>query len=106
MAGEHADVGASTVGDRGLEARDELTGGVGRTEREASARARGRRRQTWPMGQRERGGERARGLAPTGGARLSSTEGARGVGLSGSTWAELGFSVFQGISNCFSIYFL
>jgi hypothetical protein len=38
-----------------------------------------------------------RGLAPTGGACLSGTEGAqarvraRGVGLSGSTWAELGF---------------
>jgi hypothetical protein len=39
----------------------------------------------------------ALGLAPTGGARLSGTEGtraracARGVGLSGPTWAELGF---------------
>jgi hypothetical protein len=28
------------------------------------------------------------------------------VGLSGPTWAELGFSIFQGFSNCFSIYFL
>jgi hypothetical protein len=74
-------VGASTVGDRGREVGDELTGGVGRTEREVSTLARGRRRQTWTMGQRERGGERARGLAPTCGARLSCTEGARARAL-------------------------
>jgi hypothetical protein len=36
-----------------------------------------RRRQTWPTGQRERRGEGARWLAPTGGARLLGTEGAR-----------------------------
>jgi hypothetical protein len=60
---------------------------------------------------RERG-ERAHGLALTGGARLSGTDDARarartcGVGFSGPTWDELGFSIFQGISNCFSIYFL
>jgi hypothetical protein len=76
MAGERADVGASTAGDRGQEVEDELTGGVGETEREAGARARGRRRQAWPTGQRERGGERARWLVLTGGARLSGTEGA------------------------------
>jgi hypothetical protein len=45
VAEERADVGASTVGDRGREVEDELTGGVGETEREAGARARGRRRQ-------------------------------------------------------------
>ena len=28
------------------------------------------------------------------------------AGLSGPTWAELGFSIFQGISNFFSFYFL
>jgi hypothetical protein len=61
VAGERADVGASTAGDRGREVGGELIGGVGRTEREASARARGWCRQTWPMGQREReGGESAR----------------------------------------------
>jgi hypothetical protein len=59
-------VGASTVGDRGREDGDELTGGVGGVERESGARARGWRRQAWPTGQREREGERARGLAPVG----------------------------------------
>jgi hypothetical protein len=77
VAGDRAVVGASTAGDRGREVEDELTGGVGEIEREAGACARGRRRQAWPTGQRERGGERARSLAPTGGARLSGTEGAR-----------------------------
>jgi hypothetical protein len=71
------DVGASTARDRGREVEDELTGGVGETEREAGARARGRCRQAWPTGQRERRGERARCLALTGGARMSGTEGAR-----------------------------
>jgi hypothetical protein len=80
VAGERADVGASTAGDRGREVEDELTGGVSETEREAGARARGRHRQAWPMGQRERGRERAHWLAATGGARLSGTEGARARG--------------------------
>jgi hypothetical protein len=113
VAGERADVGASTAGDRGREVENELTGGVGKTEIEAGTRARGRRQQACPTGQRERGGrERARWLALTGGARLSGTEGTRaqahacGVGLSGSVWAEIGFPFFQGFSNCFSIYFL
>jgi hypothetical protein len=56
VAGERADVGASTAGDHGREVEDELTGGVGETEREGGARARGRSRQAWPTGQRERGG--------------------------------------------------
>jgi hypothetical protein len=41
MAGDRAIVGASTVGDRGREVGDELTGGVGGTERETSTRVRG-----------------------------------------------------------------
>jgi hypothetical protein len=89
VAGESADVGASTAGDRGREVGDELTGGVGMTERESSAWVRGRRQHTWPTGQRERGGERACKLAPTGRARGCGR--ARRVGLSGPTWAELGF---------------
>jgi hypothetical protein len=81
VAGDRAVVGASTAGDRGREVGDELTGGVGGTERERAVRVREeRRRQTWPTGQREREGERAHGLAPTGGTRLSGTKGARGGG--------------------------
>jgi hypothetical protein len=83
--------GARTRG-RGREVRDELTGGVGRTERERESEARmrkERRRQAWPTRQREgEGGEGMRGLAPTGGTRLSGTEGAgrgcvRRLGLMG-----------------------
>jgi hypothetical protein len=70
-------------GDRGREVEDELTCGVGETEREAGARARGQHQQAWPTGQQERGAERARWLAPTGSARLSGTKGARG----GGCWA-------------------
>jgi hypothetical protein len=80
VAGERADVGTSTTGDRGREVEDELTGGVGGTEREASASA----RETAPTGlahgaarERERGREGALELAPIGRARLSGTEGAR-----------------------------
>jgi hypothetical protein len=40
--------------------------------------------------ERERGREGALELAPTGGARLSGTEGVR-AGLSGPVWAEIGF---------------
>jgi hypothetical protein len=37
----------------------------------------------------------AHGLAPTGGARLLGTEGARaGAGLNGLAWAEMAFSFF------------
>jgi hypothetical protein len=54
-----------------------------------------RRRQLGPTEQREREGVSALGLAPTGGARLSSTEGARAqAGLSGLVWAKLAFSFF------------
>jgi hypothetical protein len=41
VAGDRAVVGVSTTGDCGREVGDELTGGVGGTEREAGARARG-----------------------------------------------------------------
>jgi hypothetical protein len=41
VAGDRAVVGASTVGERGRQVGDELTGGVGGTEREAGVRARG-----------------------------------------------------------------
>jgi hypothetical protein len=50
----------------------------------------------------------ALGLAPIGGARLSGTEGARAqAGLNGPPVRHrIGLSLFLGISNCFSIYFL
>jgi hypothetical protein len=55
----------------------------------------------------EREGVSALGLAPTGGARLSGTEGARArAGLSGLVWAELAFSFFLEFLLLFSIYFL
>jgi hypothetical protein len=53
VAGDRAVVGASTAGDCGREVGDELTGGVGGTERAARVREE-RCRQTWPTGQRER----------------------------------------------------
>jgi hypothetical protein len=70
-------------GDRGREVRDELTGGDGGTERgRAGARERASADMSGPW---ER--ERALRFAPTGGARLSGTEGARararGLGLMG-----------------------
>jgi hypothetical protein len=77
-------VGASTARDHGREVGDELTSGVGGTEREMTARARGTTLTDLAHGA-EREGERARGLAPTG---------------------IEGLPIFQGISNCFSIYFL
>jgi hypothetical protein len=40
VAGDRAVVGASTVGDRGREVGDELTGGVSGTERERERAAR------------------------------------------------------------------
>jgi hypothetical protein len=59
---------------------------------------------------RERGREGALRVAPTGGTRLSGRGGARAWARADwAKWAALGrirFSIFQGISNCFSIYFL
>jgi hypothetical protein len=80
VAGERAFVGPSTVGEHGREVRDtEGPDGWGPRGREKeSARAeKKRRRQVGPTKQREREGERACGLAPTGGTRLSGTEGTR-----------------------------
>jgi hypothetical protein len=78
------------------------------------ARARGnRRRQADPTEQRE--GEREKGRGGWRRQAGSACQGlrARGrgrahasLGLLGQLWAELGFFHFQGISNCFSIYFL
>jgi hypothetical protein len=89
------------VGER-LETADRW----GRRDRErGSRRARGKqRRKLGPTVQRERE-ESALGLAPTGGTRLSDVGGAR-ARLNGPTWAEMAFSIFQGIYICFSIYFL
>jgi hypothetical protein len=62
-----------------------------------------KRRHGDPTEQRE--GER-RGSAPTGRVRVSETEGTRArLGLVGRLGRN-GFSIFQGFSNCFSIYFL
>jgi hypothetical protein len=84
---------------RGWKVGDGLTDGVRGIEREQALGREERRRQDWPTGQREGEGERARGLAPTGGTRLSGTKGARararGSGLNGPAWAELGFSIFR-----------
>jgi hypothetical protein len=80
VAGERAVVGASMAGERGQEVRDaEGTDGWGSRSREKEhARAeKKQRRQGGPTEQREREGERVCGLAPTGGSRLSGTEGAR-----------------------------
>jgi hypothetical protein len=91
MAGDRAVVGASTTGDHGREVGDELTGGVGRTEREASARARGTAPTDLAHGA---AGERGREGALVGADRRGPPvrhASARGVWLSGPTWAELGF---------------
>jgi hypothetical protein len=70
-----------------------LTGGVSGTEREAIAWARETTPTSLAHGAAREG---ALEVAPTGGARLSGTKGAlawarAGAGLSGPTWAELGF---------------
>jgi hypothetical protein len=63
VAGDRAVVGASTAGEHGREVEDGMTGGVGGTEREAGARARGTAPTSlahWAAGGRERENERAR----------------------------------------------
>ena len=61
MAGDRAVVGTSTAGERGREVGDELTGGVGGTERESGARERGTTPTNLDHGaSRERGREDAR----------------------------------------------
>jgi hypothetical protein len=59
VAGERADVGASTVGDRGREVRDELIGGDGGTEREGVGTREGNNvdRSVPLSSERERGGK-------------------------------------------------
>jgi hypothetical protein len=102
VARDRAVVGASTAGDRGREVGDELIGGVGGTERDRRACERNDADKPGPRGnEREREGERTRGLAPTGGTHLSGTKGVRawartrGAGLNGPTWAKLAF-LFSG----------
>jgi hypothetical protein len=79
------------MGER-LGTRRGLTGGVREAERKSTRVGKKQCRQVGPTEQREREGERACGLAPTGGTRLSGTEGtqacARGAG---PTWAEIAF---------------
>jgi hypothetical protein len=94
VAGDRAVVGASTAGDRGREVRDELAGGVGGTEREAGTLVGADK--PGPRGserERERGREGARVGADWRGPPIRHRRrvGARGAGLSGPTWAELGF---------------
>jgi hypothetical protein len=94
--------GGEIVGER-LDTGKQV-GTAGQRERER-ARARETAPTARPHGaaiERE-GGERALGLAPTGGTRLSDTGDAR-AGLNGPTWAEMFY--FPGISIAFSIYFL
>jgi hypothetical protein len=89
VAGDRAGVGASTAGERGREVGNELTGGVGGTEREAGARARGRRRQAWPTRQREGGRGRT---CETDGPPVSAGGCARmldRLGLNGPNWGFL-----------------
>jgi hypothetical protein len=95
-------------GDRGREVEEELTGGDGGTEREAGARARGRRRQAWPTGQREGEGERGRAgwRQQAGPACQAPCARAQGVGLSGPTWAELGFLFSREFLIAFLLIFL
>jgi hypothetical protein len=72
-------VGATTAGERGREVRDaEGTDGWGPRGREKE-NACGEETSLigWPLEQREREGERACMLAPTGGTRLLGTEGVR-----------------------------
>jgi hypothetical protein len=67
-------MGASTAGDRGREVGDELTGGVGGTERERRAGEGNGADKPGPRGSER---ERARRVAPTGGTRLSRIESAQ-----------------------------
>jgi hypothetical protein len=99
VAGERADVGVSTAGRSWARGQGRLTGGDGGIERESRREGRERRRQLGPTEQRESEGVSALGLAPTGGARLSGTEGTRAwarvrARLNGLAWAEMAFSFF------------
>jgi hypothetical protein len=93
---------------RAVEGGGEGTGERGPWDSVIDARAHNgpKRRQGDPTGQREGEREEGHGSAPTSGARLSETTGARlKLGLVG----RLGcfpFSFFSGFSNSFSISFL
>ena len=96
--------GGEIVGNR-LETADRW----GQRDRERErARGKERHRQLGPTEQRESEGVSALGLAPTGGAHLSGTEGtqAQARARAGLAWAEMAFSFFPKISIAFSIYFL
>jgi hypothetical protein len=101
VAEDRAVMGASTTGDHEQEVGDELTGGVGGTERNG-ALARGTGPTNLAHGtvrEREREREKGRGREDTRvGAdrrgppvRHQGRKGARGAGLNGPTWAELAF---------------
>jgi hypothetical protein len=63
-----------------------------------------RHRQLGPIEQRESEGLSTLGLAPTGEARLSGTEGALArAGLNGLAWAEMAFSFSW---NFYSLFYL
>jgi hypothetical protein len=79
-------------GGHGRQVRDGLTGGVREAERESAFKK--EKTQTGQPHRAVRGRERARESAPTGGVRLSGTEGARARVRDWAwwaDWAELGF---------------
>jgi hypothetical protein len=87
VAEERAGVGASTAGDRGREVEDELIGGDDGTERESGRACERMAPTSLAHGAARERGDRGRWLAPTGGARLSGTGGAR---AGWAKWADLG----------------
>jgi hypothetical protein len=98
VAGDRAIVGASTAGERGRGVEDGLTGGVGGTEREAGARARGTTPTClahWAGGGRE--GEN----------RLSARARAQAsrLGLNGPNWVFLISGNFYCLFYLFSLGF-
>jgi hypothetical protein len=93
---------------RAVEGEGGGTGERGPRDSGTNARAHNgpKRRQCDPTGQREGEREEERGSAPTGGAHLSETEGARAkLGLVGRLGCFL-FFFFSRFSNSFSISFL
>jgi hypothetical protein len=80
-------------GDRGREVEDELTGGDGGTERKWAWGKKERRRQLWPTGQRDRGGERARWRDRLTGMVCLSARGRAQAGPTWANWARLAFSI-------------
>jgi hypothetical protein len=93
VVGDHAVVGTSTAGDRGREVGDELTGGVGGTERERRACERHGADKPGPRcSERERERERGRvGWRREAGPACQAQRARGGAELNGPTWAELAF---------------